>query len=248
MFLIKNITSKKYLVVIGLILIIFLVIGSILIIDYVSPVKNLGSKNSKLENVDKIKDQAKALGSISEIRNTGTYSLILEKINVLENPNVSKEDKSNAFGIINERSLGLYSSTNNNELYKFRISLNEFYKLNFPDKPQNTLKPMCLDPKCAENPQPQEILNVIETIKNSNINEAIKENDIQNLTNFGYMGNDHTESKVGNYLIVANDIKNDKNYIEAGLNEKIYNDIVGYIKKTYPEEYKNFTEELESNK
>lgn len=233
--------AKKYLITIVLILII-IILSLIFVIDRYGPNNNLGiTVSSNLKDLDLIKSEAKKLSSVREINSNGTYTKILSQINSLEDKKTSrKEDKYKIVRAIWENVLGLYSDTNRNELYNFQIIFNDFIKKNYPDKDQFNLKPLCLDPNCAEKEQPKEIQSVIEKINKSSIVEPVKESDIQSLKNFGYINDNWAQLKVNGYLDVAYYIKDSKYYTDAKINEEIYNQIINYIKNTYPNEYEEF--------
>lgn len=181
---------------------------------------------------------------MATVSNTTTkdpqYQKMLLKLNALESKNLSREEQ---YTLLEEAGGALnfaYASTNNHDLYILEKGLVDLIRSNFPEKNFPASEPSCFDPVCAENPQPKEILAVIEEIKKSNVPEGLKDDNIRDLTNFGYLNKKDNYSKAGDYLFVAQDIKNNKDYTSAGLNIKLSDAIIDYVRTTFPEEYKQY--------
>ncbi len=174
------------------------------------------------------------------------YQKMVTSIALIEETKASKEDKHKALYEAFNYIIVAYAETNDHNLYLLQKDLASFINLNFPKDNTDNLKPSCFDPICA-NPPSTEITNVINKIQSSNLPSYIKKSDIKMLKNFSYLTNDNSGSKTGDFLIVASMIKNNSEYIKLGINIKISDEIINYVKNAYPKEYDNFTQNKSQN-
>ena len=119
-------------------------------------------------------------------------------------------------------------------------SIKNFVEPNFGKDAE--FNPPCLDPICADRPQPEAIMAVINQIQEADLPESLKHDHIKDLTNYGYFTKDYDETRAQAYLFTAADILNNESYIKAGINKTISDQIIEYVKKDFPEEYIKATE------
>lgn len=210
-------------------------------IFYLDRSENKSSVNLSQEAQDTATLKQK-IGSIlgEDVSSTKTEgSRIIQKFETLENPKSSQEDKYKALALIASFTQSLYSDTHNPKLYSFinndlvnyaKKYFSEFYK-------EAYFVYSCQDPSCAQNSQPKEILAVIEEIKTSDFPPQVKQTLSEDLLNAGYRSKAETPGKVSQYMLLAQMIKNNKNFSPTGQNLKIAQEIENYVKNTFPKEY-----------
>ncbi|OGH11302.1 MAG: hypothetical protein A3B38_00555 [Candidatus Levybacteria bacterium RIFCSPLOWO2_01_FULL_36_13] len=230
---------NRIIIIISLLVFVVLILTAIYFLDSFS---DNSSNSTSLKNFDTIKNQAKSLASDSQINSNASYQKILSQLARAENKNLSNKEKAKILDVTGSYILDAYYYTNNHKLYLYAQAFNNFLIENIGEKARLNIP--CYDPECAENPQPKEILNVIEEIKQSQLPQGLKDSVILDLTNFGYLRNGYGlptyNIKIGSYASLANTIRKDPEFIKAGINEKIYNDIVNYLRVEYPDEYAEF--------
>lgn len=229
---------QKRSVIIVLSLLVFIIL-SVILIFFLDKSSN-NTPNLKL--YESIKIEVQELSADPEINHNGNYQKMVSQLAKLENQSLSPAERTK---IAESTILYLhdaYYSTHNHKLYSFAQNYKVFLAENFG----NSVKyvPPCYDPQCADAPQPKEILSVIEKIKQSNIPEGLKDSVILDLTNFGYLkkgyGLPRYNIKIGSYISLAEALKKNPDFINAGINEEIYNDITNYVKVAFPDEYELF--------
>ena len=97
---------------------------------------------------------------------------------------------------------------------------------------------VCYDSSCADSPQPQEILDIIDEINSSSLPDEAKKLDSEILIVYTFATKDHNQTiaKVNNYYFLAQSIKRSSEYEKAGINIKISDEIMNYLNKNYPKE------------
>lgn len=246
-FLNKLKRNKLLLLLISLLILILIIIGTILYLDKEFNFINFFSKinpsdnQTSFSNYNQLKtDITSLMRKDKRIATYPDFQKMIKAINKIEDKKLSKEEQYNSLLAAIEYLSFAYSTSANHNLYDLEKKLEDFIRENFPEKNYPNVKPACFDPICAQNAQSKEINNIINDIKNSNIPDYLKENDINNLTMTGYVNNEHAMLKTNNYLEIAESIKNSDLYKNAGLNLKIYDQINDYVKKNYPKEYEDF--------
>ena len=239
LFSIKN-NKRKFFAILTVVLLVLIAIILFAINPFSNSSTNLipGTTSVNLKNLDSLRNEAKGLRNNPEIANSSFYPKIVSGISALSGKG-SSEDKYKITTKLWEDSLSLYFDTNDSSLYKFQQGLNDFIKLNFPNKNNPNLRPLCFDEACAENPIPPQIQKAIEEIEDSTIPDPIKLQDTQALRTYSYINNNWVELKVNNYLEIALYIKANNEYEKAKINEKVSEEIINYIKTTYPKEYES---------
>jgi hypothetical protein len=219
---------------------ILITLGIIFYLDN-SPRYNTFSQN-KLAGYEEIRKQILILNREPSLISNNNYAKFIESLNQLEDTKLSREEKVNKLQNARADLISAYFDTNNNSLYLLQNNLNKFIESNFQEL-GNLENPQCFDEKCAKNPQPKEILDVIDEIKNSSLPQDIKDEDIKYLLNYGYINQEHNYAKAIDYLSMAENIRYSRDYTEAGINLTIYNKIVNYVKNAFPEEYEKINTE-----
>lgn len=239
-----NILKNNKLFLLFLILLIILILGSSIFFIDNSNKKNISNSKTNLIGYDEVLAQINSLSSDSKVVEDTQYSRGINSFKKIQDPNLSEQNQYTQLTNTNDFFNSLYSSTNNPSITKLLDSLNNFGQKNFPKYYQKIdFSYYCQDPECADTAQPQEIQVIINDIKASKIDEGIKKSLIQNLTNSGYIPSNKNTFKAENYLIDADIIRQDKAFTDEGINNKIADAIVDFVKKTFPKEY----EELSPN-
>lgn len=142
----------------------------------------------------------------------------------------------------------VYARTNIHEFYSLAKDYDTFAKANFSNlyKTNDFFIP-CMDTACADSPQPQEIISIINEINGSTVPDLIKKSFVQNLTNITYISKTQAHLKTDGYLIVAAAIENSGSFKRLGLNTKLANEIIDFLKKEYPKEYQKITSKQSNN-
>lgn len=217
----------------SLLLLILAVIPLILfLISYIdtksqSPIKGYADLNEKIDSLSKD----------STIAQDGQYLRMVEKFNDLGATNSYRQrfkDFQDAYQFL----MGAYSYTNNPKLYPLAKDFLTFGQENFPkDFKKNDYPIFCLDPTCAENPQPKEILSIIDFLNSSDFPDYIKESTVNDIKNVGYLSDKDINSKVLSYLAIADNIKNDK-HSSSSANLEIAKRLQDYVINKYPAKLK----------
>lgn len=175
------------------------------------------------------------------------FQRVIRTIKIVEDPKASKKDVLKSLKYSLGYSIELYQDLHDHKAYHLQLDINDFIVANFPEEKNNGFKPFCFDPECAS-PMDPAIKNVISEIQNSQVPDYQKQNDIDNLTNFSYLTNDNSGIKVRDFLLAAKIIESNPEYIKLGINEKLYNEIIDYLKNTYPKDFKtNFISPTPTN-
>jgi hypothetical protein len=228
-------SKKIILLFISIITLIVLgLIVSIIFINYRSTenssyVKDLTDFTNKVNNT--LNAKAKA---------DDEYIALIERIDKAKNNKT--DDGKYAYLVSTSDKLGLiYSLTNQSEIYGLiNNDLASLAKKHFPKqyKEENFSYP-CQDPKCAKDSQPQEILAIVEEIKNSDFRETYKTQYSQNLLNTGYETGDLDPVHIAwQYYRTGESIEKSDHISESGANKTIGNKIKEFVINKFPEEYK----------
>lgn len=224
-----------------------IIIASVLTIFYLDNFNPISTKNNSI-NLKEYNSFLTKVKNISanekSVANNSDFLKLNQTLNNLSQ-STSKEDLFNRLISASEYLFYAYVETRNHELYNLEVDLKRIIRINFPEKKYPDSPPACFDPTCASAPQPKEITDIINAIKSSSLPDYQKENDILNLNNFSYISDESSTLKANNFLILANDIKINEEYIKAGINLTIYNQIISFVKASYPKEYSEFEKNLE---
>lgn len=195
---------------------------------------------SNLVGYDALKQKLTALSSDSTITNQAFYRKTINRLSLLENKTASDAAKYQSIVIAAADMNNLYASTNNHKLYSFPDDFIKVAKTNFPKLYRSTdfLPIVCIDLECAQNPQPPEILRIVEEIKNSNIPLVVKDSFVRDLLNAGYINNNQLDNKIFTYIVVAHIFQTSGALKQAGLNQVLSAELNDYIRKSYPEQYR----------
>lgn len=133
----------------------------------------------------------------------------------------------------------LYSTYHNDKLYSFiNKDLVKFAEKHFPDQhEEDALNYPCQDPSCAKSETPNEILEIIDEIEASDMEDYYKDNYINNLLNISYYTIETPKYKAFEYYENANMIENSSDLSPSGSNVEIAIKLKNFIRKTYPETY-----------
>lgn len=236
---------KRYKVVfltLFLLIIIIGVLGAITIKE--SKTQNLLQK-SQFRGYDVLVQSISEMENDSSIPKNARYQRMKERIMSLEDPKLTNEQKYENLIQAETNIFETYLFSRNNKVYAFNKKLDEFAKINFPEqyKKDDFNLLVCYDPACADSPQPEEILTIIEEISNSSIPDEVKKQSIEILDLYTYATKEKNQviALFDNYYYLGQAIKNDPDYQKAGLNTKISEEIFNYLKEKYPDiasEYK----------
>lgn len=229
--------NKRFLILIIVLLIIISITGAIYIIDSKKTTSNLVDYNN-------LKEKSITVSKMDKVSNNQRFNVFLKNIESLNNPNLTKDEQLKKIKIAWNYLYVAYSESNDPELYKLSVEFKKFIDANFADTGYKVYV-LCLDSTCAEKPIPQQILGVIDEINKSDLSTDTKNDFISLLKTFSYLNDaDTVETKVIDFLGLAASISVDPDFIKAGVNTKISNEIRDYIKTTYPELYTKYSEKI----
>jgi hypothetical protein len=196
---------------------------------------------TSLVGFESLKNKLVETGKQNDIASNAGYKRAMEELTELESKKMSKEEQLRQIEVIHSYLYQAYDQTNNHELYGIFDELNKFSEANFGE---NSFKAaiQCLDPVCAENPTPKEINSIIDKIKNSNIPSELKDEYVKTLTSLSYLNEKDAEVKVVSYLSIADSIKLEDEFVKAGNNLELYNELRDYLQSTYPSLYSKYSE------
>lgn len=204
-----------------------------------SSVKNTNTIGSDLKGYATLKAKLNALKPVIDIR----YQEALSEFNIVEDKNTSFQNRYNALARASLLLTNSYLRNHNSEIYNLvKNDLNNFAAENFKNyyNKSDFLIP-CQDKSCAQSPIPTEISNIIDQINGfDNLASENKEMMISNLLYDSYMPSDNLRVKANAFLSTAYTIRTDKAYIDAGINNKIADEIEAFVKTEYPNYYKVF--------
>lgn len=236
-------TNNKLLIIVLLILLITLIIGSIYYLQQSTSSPSAQSVTVNLKGYNEFRQKIEFLNDPNAASGSAViYGRVITALKVLEDNKSSQKDKYDALVEAVAFVQSLYGYSNDPKLYPLISDFSVFAKENFPNlyKEHDFYYP-CQDPSCATTPTPKEISDIIDEINNSNIDQEIKDTYVKNLMNATYLPtktNPQLLDAVTSYYISATFIKEDGAFTKAGLNEKFYNEIIVYLNKTYPDEFK----------
>lgn len=226
-------------------LLLILTILSIVSAIYIMDAKKIttSKKTTNLIGYQNLKQEIEAAGKIDKISNNRNFNTLLKKIADLETKNLTKDEQLSQIKFAWTDLYSAYLDTNDPELYKLSLEFKKFAETNFTDKNFKIII-QCLDPTCAEQPIPNEILAIIDEIDNSNISAEIKNDYSHQLKIFSYVNDKDSTVKVVDYLSLAVSMAKDEEFTKAGINLKIYNEIRNYVKKAFPELYDKYSNNI----
>lgn len=211
----------------------------IFLIDKNNPAQN---HNESVIGINSLIAKINSFSSDQSIIKNSQYKRALEKINYVSNINNPKDKRytalRNAFSFWGS----IYSETNNPNLRPVFEDFKNVAKANFPETYEEPLFSYpCQDLKCNNSPLPPKILNIIEEIKTSKIENYGKEFAVQDITNTGFMlekTKEEKEAKALGYLIVVDIIRGNGAFTRTGMNNKIADEIRKFVEESYSEEFK----------
>ena len=187
----------------------------------------LTSKYGGLSGYVELQAKIQALSTDTSITDGALYSRFVKKFN--EMPTLKGKDKQYEAFLQDVSFLhGLYSYTNNPKLYSIQMDFIDFAKKNFPQYKEGDFSYFCQDPTCTDDPQPEEIIELLAEIEESNILERDKESLMRDITNVGYLNKKDTDSKVLTYLMIASLIKSGPSASSSAY-KNIADKLEGYI-------------------
>ncbi|MBI3984483.1 MAG: hypothetical protein HY344_00880 [Candidatus Levybacteria bacterium] len=232
--------KSKGILFVGLVLFIGIVV---LTIFYIDGGKNFSLNNQTepegLEGYNELNKQATTFVKENAPRSSQRISTQFGKI---ADKNLSDKEKYEATKLLFTDLIFVYADTNNPEAAKILDNIISFAKDNFPkeyNEEDDKLYYPCLDESCADSPQPPEILTIIEDIKESDLDPRLKESVIEDLTNTGYRSKDEAKTKVYQYLLIAEDLKENAPKSPTNVNAELADKIIDFVKTQYPDEYIN---------
>ncbi len=230
--------KKRKIIIAVFILLVIIAIGLIIIV-LPSPNKPSIAIKPQLKNYDKLIVAINQINNLSTTQN-GEFQKMIEQLRLTENPNLTRDQQFQDLRYAQTALIGAYVTSNDHTLYSLQKTLADFMTLNFPDKKKQVVEIVCFDPICAPK-QPKMVTDIVSEIKASNTLDVVKQGLAQDLNNASYFPDDDPQRKASNYLLVANAVKYDPDFIKAGINDKIANEILDFIKQTYPEQFAQIT-------
>ena len=226
---------KKNFLILSIIFLFVFIAGSVIYINF------LGSKSasqSKISNAEfnNLKTQAIALSNDKQIASDTNYSKLIRNLNEFDNKSLTKDEQLSLLKKIIDNAFNSYARTNDHRLYEFQKTLANYINKYFPEIGRIE-DPQCMDPSCAQNSTPKEILAIIEEIKASTVPQELKNEINHELITFSYIHNDDAYTKAYDFIFVAEDIKTNKEFVDSGNSERWSGEIINYVKKTFPNEY-----------
>jgi hypothetical protein len=193
----------------------------------------------------KLKKDVNNLFSDQAIAQNPDYMKFINKLAVVEDNSLSAEDKYQELIMGYLYVQYAYYDTNDHTLYSLPQEVNNFIQTNFPKQYQKDdfAQTNCEDKICADEPQAPEILKVADEINASSAPDVVKETFAQELINVGYLSKTDPHYKMVSYIMVAGVLNNSGALTQAGLNAKLSQEILDYVQKTYPDEYKDYKNE-----
>lgn len=235
--------------IVGLIfLFIALIVISIGTIFYLDSFSNQQSSiiRSELKGYDSFKSEIIANSNYSE----GTSNRIKSYLNILENSKTTEKEKYEALNNLSKIFSLIYSNTNDPKYRPIFDLMDTFAKNNFPKLyKESDHKILCMDPGCAESPQPKEILEIINKIKTSNLPERYKEGIEMELINAGYLPDKYSNIKFDDYYSNLTFIKIylDKSASKDTQIQEAHDKLRDFLEKNYPKELEERERPPENN-
>jgi hypothetical protein len=182
-------------------------------------------------------DVEKLFSTDQTVAQNPDYTKFVTKLITVEDKTVSAQNKYKTLIMADQYLDIAYSQTNDHALYALQNEVNSFGKTNFPTfyKQYDFSGTGCLDKTCAKNSQPAEVLAIVTEINTSSIPAVVKTSFVRNLLNPGYMNDNR--AKTEDYLIVASVLNSSGTLKGVGLNTKLSQELLNYIKSAYPTEY-----------
>jgi hypothetical protein len=238
-YFIKN--KGKIILIICLILAIALTLGIIIYLNHNQD--SVSSKNTAtsfdLKNYAQLKTDVNKAFTDSTVNQNPSAEKFYSKLTSAEDPSLSAQDKYNALALGYAYLRQAYSETNDHVLYTLPEEYANFVKTNFSKdyREADFRKIPCQDKLCEDEPQPAEILKVVDEINASSIPDPVKTTFVRNLLNAGYISKNDPEYRAFNYYVVANILKGSGALTDAGLNTKLSQEVIDYVQKAYPNQY-----------
>lgn len=205
------------------------------------------SVGSNLINYDPIRQKiGELVADKNNELNPTDRDRIIKRLSILEDKKMNSEDKYKAIQEIVLFLSSTYSDSNNSKYKKLALEIGEFVKVNFPNSyNKNSYSFACQDESCAEEPQPKEILDIVNDINNSDLPDYIKKSLAKDMLNTGYLPNDKRNEKAKFYFLDALDSLRYNDLSNSGAGEKIHDKLIAYLTKEYPKELEKLEKDLE---
>lgn len=233
----NTVNNKLFFLILIVTIVIILISGFIFFLD--KPNNNSSYfDGSDIKRFKSFKNKIVLLSNESRFKNNDTFLGLLKDLNTVQNKKLSTEERYKAM----EHSVGIiqifYSDFNDPKLYDLVKEYNQIAKESFP-KYYNSQKFSypCQDSTCAETPQPEEILKIIEDIQSSDFPDQVKKTLSKDLENAGYLPNNERIIKASIYYSLAKMIEQNKDLSNKGDDKKIINKIISFLKAEYKNEY-----------
>lgn len=180
--------------------------------------------------------------SDSQLQQNSEYARSIKyllKIKEDKNKDQQYKDFQSSFGYL----LNAYASSNNHKIFTLGNSFKKFAEENFPGRVKgHSFEIVCMDPQCADSAIPSGLAHIIDEVKQSQAPDPVKNSFINNLMNMSYISEKNTYSKAFGLLIMVNALKHSGAFTKLGLNEKLSNELLNFIKTAYPQDYKSLVE------
>ena len=195
-----------------------------------------------LKGYSQLKTEVNNLFSDQTIAQSPAYTKFVTQLTTVENVNDSAKNKYHSLTLAYGYLVEAYNQTNDHALYSLPQEVNNFAKANFSKlyKQNDFYKINCADKICADSPQPPEMLKIVDEINASSIPAPVKDTFVKDLINVGYVSKNNPRYKTFAYIIVAGIFNGSGALTQAGLNTKLSQEILDYLQKVYPTEYKQY--------
>jgi len=212
------------------------ILGIIFAIYYVD---NILSFNS-LDEEYKLKNYSQFKSKILPLTSLDNQDRVSKAIDVLEDTNTTEAIKYQALTDLGAFIASLYSTSNDSKYRILLSDLDSFAKENFPKSYETKVgfATVCQDPSCAENPPSQEVLSIINKVKSSDLPSPVKDNLALELLNNTYIESKYRSVAFDGYFLDLGVIKNYLDSSPSSSKKIVYDELLKFIKKNYPEEAK----------
>lgn len=236
-----NILKNRIILIFIIVLTIIGIIGGIFYIDNRN--SNALVQDTGLKNYAQFKEK------IIPLLPLDNQDKLSKAISALENKNNPNKVRFNALRVIEEVISSQYGKTNNHKYFTLLYDLDKFAKENFPKDYEAGIgfKSVCQDPKCADSPQPPEILQIIEEVKKSDLPLYVIDNVAGELKNTTYIEKKYKQITFDSYYFDLAEIKNYLDASPSASKTKIYIDFKKFLQQNFPSEFKDMEKSTKSN-
>jgi hypothetical protein len=238
--------NKGKIILLACLIVLIALVSSIIIFLDNNNQNNVSPKNVAedfgLKNYAKLKTDVNNTFTDSTVNKNPSAEKFYNQLSKAEDTSLSTTDKYKALVLGYTYLRQAYSETNAHALYALPQEYTNFVKINFPKnyKQTNFYEIPCQDKICEDEPQPSEILKIVDEINASSIPDVVKTTFARDLLNAGYISKNDPDYRSFNYYIVAGVLGGSGALTNAGLNTKLSQEVMDYIQKTYPKQYQEF--------